>query len=175
MRRYFSGLISAYTITEILKAANDSKDFTIWPYESMPACIVYNSHGSTFFIHPNSDPQQQPQKRQSLRIHSALLGRVAQDNVLICIQKGRLKGLKHQVSEYELSKGSDGRFLITKSSAGLASVERIVDENAKIALELYQGQLLLILCTMKGEILKYARMSDYEWRRWTQYFALTLC
>ena len=88
MRRYFSVLISVYTITEILKAANDSKDFTLWPYESMPACIVHNSNGSTYVIHPNSDPRQQPQKRQSFEILSALVGRVARDNVLICIQKG---------------------------------------------------------------------------------------
>ena len=77
MRRYFSVLISVYTITEILKAANDSKDFTLWPYESMPACIVHNSNGSTYVIHPNSDPRQQPQKRQSFEILSALVGRVA--------------------------------------------------------------------------------------------------
>ena len=125
----------------------------------MSACIVYNSHGSTFVIHPNSNPQQQPQKRQSLAIPSALLGRVARDNVLICIQKGLLKGLKHQIFEYELSKGTDGRFLIAKSSAGLASVEHSVDGTAKIALGLYEGQLLLILCTMKVEISKYIRKS----------------
>ena len=125
----------------------------------MPACIVHNSHGSTFVIHPNNDPQQQPQKRQSLAIHSVLVGRVARDNVLICIQKGLLKGLKHKIFEYELSKGTDGRFLITKSSAGLASVEHSVDETAKMALGLNEDQLLLIICTMKGEILRYIRKS----------------
>ena len=157
MRRYLSVLISVYTITEILKAANDSKDFTLWPYESMPACIVHNSHGSTFVIHPNSDPQQQPQKRKSLAIPSALIGRVARDNVLICIQQGPLKGLKHKIFEYELSKGTDGHFFIKKSSAGLASVENSVDETAKTALGVYEGQLLLTLCTMKGEISRYIR------------------
>ncbi len=159
MRRYLSVFISVYTITEILKAANDSKDFTLWPYETIPACIVRNSHGSTFVIHPNSDPQQQPQKRQSLAIPLALVGRVARDNVLICIQKGPLKVLKHKIFEYELSKGTDGRYLITKSSADLASIEHSVDETAKIALGRYEGQLLLILCTMKGEISRYIRKS----------------
>ena len=157
MRRYLSILISVYTTTEILKAANDSKDFTLWPYESIPACIVHNSHGGTFVIHPNSDPQQQPQKRQALAIPSALVARVARDNVLICIQKGFLEGLNHQISEYELSQGSDGHFIITESRARLVSVKRSVDETAKAALGLYEGQLLLILCTMKGELLRYIR------------------
>ena len=146
-------------ITEILKAANDSKDFTLWPYESLPACIVHNSNGSTYIIHPYSDPQQQRQKRQSLEIHSALVGRVARDNVLICIQKGLIKGRKPKIFEYELSRGTDGRFLITKSSDGLASVEHSVDKTTKTALALYEGQLLLILCTMKGEISRYIRKS----------------
>ena len=159
MRRYSPVLTPVYTITETLKAANDSKDFTLWPYESMPACIVYNSHGSIFVIHPNTDLQEQPQKRQSLMIPSALVGRVARDNVLICIQKGLMKGRKPKIFEYELSKGTDERFLITKSSDGLASVEYSVDETAKIALGLYEGQLLLSLCTTKGEITRYIRKS----------------
>ena len=141
----------------------------------MPACIVYNSHGSTFFIHRNNDSQEQPQKRQSLKIPSALVGRVVRDNVLVCIQKGHIKVAKSKIFEYELSKGTDGRFLITKSSAGLASVEHGVDETTKIALELYEDQLLLVLCTKRGEILRYARMSEYEWRAWTQSLSLILC
>ena len=146
----------------MLKEPNDSKDFTMWPCESMPACIVHNSHGSIFIIHSNSDLRQRPQKRQSLGIPSALVGLVARDNVLICIQKGRLKGFKPQVFEYELSKGADGRFHITRTSAGLASVEHSVDKTTKSALQHYRGQLMLILCTRKGEILRYARMSEHE-------------
>ena len=158
MRRYLSILISVCKTTEILKAANDSKDFTLWPYETIPACVVHNSHGSTFVIQPSNHAQQQPQRRQSLGIPSALVARVVQDNILICIQQeGLLKGLKHQIFEYKLSKETDGHILISKSSAGLTSVERSVDETAKAAVRLHGGQLLLILCTMKGEILKYVR------------------
>ena len=157
MRRYPCILVSIYTITEVLKAPSDSKDFTLWPYVSIPACIVHNSHGSTFVIQPSSHPQQRPLRRQPLGIPSALVARVVQDDILICIQKGPLKGLKHQICEYELSRGPDGHFLITKSSSGLASVERSVDESAKAAVQIHEGQLLLVLCTMKGEILKYIR------------------
>ena len=159
MRRYLSILVFVCTITEILKAANDSKDFALWPYKSIPACIVHNSHGSTFVIQPSNHPQQQLQRRQSLGIPSALVARVVQDNILICIQKGHPMGFKHQIFEYELSKGTDGQFLIIKSSTGLASVKRSVDETAKAAIWRDGDQLLLILCTMKGEILKYRRKS----------------
>ena len=157
MRRYLSVLVSIWRITEILKAPDDSKDFTLWPYESIPACVVHNSHGSTFVIQPSSNPEQQLQRRQSLGIPSALVARVVQDKILICIQKGRI--LKPQIFEYELSKGTDGHFHITKPKSSLGSVERSVDETAKVAIWIDGGQLILVLCTMKGEILKYIRKS----------------
>ena len=159
MRRYHSILISICRITEILKAPDDSKDFTLWPYESIPACIIHNSHGSTFVMQPGSNPENQRQRRQSLGIPSALVARVVQDNILICIQKGRMKGLKPQIFDYELSKGTDGHFHITKPKSGLGSVERSVDETARVAIWIDGGQLQLVLCTMKGEILKYIRKS----------------
>ena len=147
------------TITEVLKAPNDSKDFTLWPYESIPACIVHDSHGSTFVIQPSSYPPQQPQLRQSLGIPSALVACVVQDDLLICIQKRSLPGRNRRIFEYELPKESDEQCLISKSSSGLAKVERSVDETAKVAIQLDEGQLLLILCTTKGEILKFIRKS----------------
>ena len=159
MRRYLSALISTYTVTEILKAPDDSMDFTLWPYESIPACIVHNSNGSTFVIQPSSNPEKQCQRRQSLGIPSALVARVVQDSILICIQKGPLKGFKRQIFEYELAKGTDGHFIITESKSGLAWVERSVDETAKVAVRIDEGQLLLVLCTKEGEILKYIRKS----------------
>ena len=156
MRRYLSVLISICSITEILKAPDDSNHFTLWPYESIPACIVHNSHGSTFVIQPSSNPGQKLQ-RQSLGIPSALVACVVQDNILICIQKGPIKGLKRQICEYEVVKGTDGHFVITKSKSALAWVERSVDETAKLAVRIDEGQLLLVLCTKDGEILRYIR------------------
>ena len=160
MRRYLSVLTSICRITEILKAPDDSKDFTLWPYESTAACIVRDSHGNTFVIQPSSNPEQKIQRRQSLGIPSALVARVVQDDILICIQKGGIKeALKPQIFEYELSKGTDGHFHITKPESSLGSVERSVDKTAKVAIWNDGGQLLLVLCTMKGEILKYIRNS----------------
>ena len=84
------------------------------------------------------------------------MARVVQDNILICIHKGILK---HPIFEYELSKGTDGHFHITKPKSSLGAVERSVDQTTKVAIWVDGGQLLLVLCTMKGEILKYKRKS----------------
>ena len=155
----FSFLLSIDTIAEILKAPNDSKDFALWPFESIPACIVHNSQGSTFVMQPSSHPPQQLQTRQSLGIPSALVACVVHNDLLICIQKRSVKGRKRRIFEYELSKETDKQFLITKSSSGLASVERSVTKTAKAAIQLGEGQLLLTLFTTKGEILNFIRKS----------------
>lgn len=84
------------------------------------------------------------------------MARVIQDNILICIHKGMFKP---QIFEHGLSKGTDGHFHITKPKSSLGAVERSVDQTAKVAILVEGGQLLLVLCTTKGEILKYKRKS----------------
>lgn len=66
---------------------------------------------------------------------------------------------KPQIFEHGLSEVTDGHFHITKPKSSLGAVERSVDETAKVAIWVDGGQLLLVLCTMRGEILRYIRKS----------------
>ena len=102
---------------------------------------------------------QQPPQRQTRHltgIPSALVACVAYDDVLICIEKGTVMGTKRQIFEHQLFE-SDGYRCLAKSSNKLGSVERSVDDSTKAALRVSEGQLILILCTMKGKILKFTR------------------
>ena len=67
--------------------------------------------------------------------------------------------LKPQIFEHGLSKGTDGHFDITNPRSSLGAVERSVDQTAKVAILVEGGQLQLVLCTTKGEILRYKRKS----------------
>lgn len=109
-------------------------------------------------MQPFSQPQPHSQTRQPLGIPAALVACVAQDDVLICIEKGTMIGSKRQIFEHRLSERNGGYRCLTKSSTRLCSVERSVDGTTTAALRLDEGQLTLILCTMKGEILKYTRL-----------------
>lgn len=123
------------------------------------ACVIREPDGSTFVAHELSQPQSQPQQRNYIGIPSALVACVTLESALVCIEEQGWLHKKRRISEYRLSEIQDKSRRIAKTSLKLGNVENIIAEDTRIAAQVVEGRLVLILCTMKGEIRKYARNS----------------
>lgn len=74
-------------------------------------------------------------------------------------RKTPLPGRKRVIYEYQLERKSSGSRYIGNHSRSLGSVERILDEKTQIAVQLTEeGRQMLVLCTPKGEILRYMQL-----------------
>ena len=119
------------------------------------ACVIREPDGSTFIAHDLSQPQLQNQQRNYIGIPNALVACVALNFALVCIEQNWL--YKKQISEYQLQELQDKSRRIAKTSLKLVDVEPLIAKDMKISAQEVKGKIVLTLCTMKGEILKYAR------------------
>ena len=95
--------------------------------------------------------------RQAIGTPHALVGCVAQDDVLICIEKRKVPGSRRDICEYELS-WQNGSCNVSQTKVKVGTVENIVDDRTNVAARFADGKLIITLCTIKGHILKCIRV-----------------
>lgn len=110
-------------------------------------------------MQPFSQPQPRRQVQQYSGLPSVLVACAVQDNALICVEKGPYMRSERRIFEHPFSESSNGCRSIIVCHEKLGFVERSVKETTKAMVIIKDGQLILILCTMKGDVLKYARKS----------------
>ena len=130
------------------------RKLTLWPFHSFPACVVRESDGATFIIQPVQQPQQGFLARNPWGAPSLRIACVAQDNTLVCIDKGTTRG---HMYEHQISAQTDGHRHLAKVSDKLGWVDRSLNHTSKVAIRSAGGKQILVICTMKGEIMRYAR------------------
>ena len=133
-------------------------ELNIMPFPKNDACVIREKNGGTFIAHPNQSHIGQAQGREYSGIPRALAACVTFDGMLICVEKHQyLPGKPREIHEYPLrERDSFGSRYIGSASKSLGSVDRIVDETARIAIRLTEDhKQMLVLCTSKGVVLRF--------------------
>ena len=127
----------------------------MWPYTSLPACVLRESHGDTFIVQAFLSEPSLPRVRQAIGLPNLLAACVLQDHSLLCVSKGKWPFSDREIHQFPLVQGGDDRRLVVSNSSGLGTAKSSVSQTARLVLVSTAGALTVLICTMKGKVFKY--------------------
>lgn len=103
-----------------------------------------------------------PFPRQSTGMTDTLVACMARGNILISVEKRNGIKRSRAIREYQLEIGQSGLLKIGQPGKDLGSVDHSINEDAHIAVKMVDdGRRMLILCTSKGEVIKYLQQDSH--------------
>ena len=127
----------------------------MWPYTSLPACVLRESHGNTFVVQAFLSEPSLPRARQAIGLPNLLAACVLQDHSLLCVSKGKWPFSDREIHQFPLVQRGDDRRLVVSNSSGLGTAKSSVSQTARLVLVSTAGALTVLICTMQGKVFKY--------------------
>ncbi len=151
-----------------LQAEKPSKSISLIPFLQGNSCIVREKDGSMFVAQPHAQGNLSglnPFPRQSTGMTDTLVACMARGNILISVEKRNGIKRSRAIREYQLEIGQSGLLKIGQPGKDLGSVDHSINEDAHIAVKMVDdGRRMLILCTSKGEVIKYLQQDSHiQW------------
>ena len=125
--------------------------FTIWPYPSLPACILRESHGGTFVA--QTSLSEQPRSREPLGIPNFLTACVIDDHSLLCVSNPR--PLSKNLHRYQLTREPNHRREIFGPASRLGTAKVGKNQITRMISISTVGVVVILICTNGGEVYKY--------------------
>ena len=147
-----------YCFAIILTSVQDSAAstiFSMWPYDSVPACVLRESRGDTFVAQAFLSEPSIPRARQAIGLPNLLAACVLQDHSLLCVSKGKWLFSDREIHRFPLVQGGDDRRLVVSNSSGLGTAKTSVSQTARLVLVSTAGVLTFLICTIKGKVFKF--------------------
>lgn len=130
--------------------------FSIWPYPSLPACVLRESHGATFVAQAFFSERERPRPREPIGLPDLLTACVIDDQSLLCVSNRGLSTLRGtKLHQYRLVQGGNDRRKISGHSSGLGTAKISKSPITMTVSTSAVGVVNILICTISGELLKY--------------------